>query len=501
MPVSGEQPQTPLQLGDYRLVELLSEGRRTRTYHAEQISVDRDVVLERIKTGPGQDPEIVEHFLAAVRAKAAVDHPGIGSVYEAVCDDQGVFYTRELLKGETFEELHDRGIPFKPATIALFLRQVASAMDYYQQRDIATLALELRHLVLGDLDVLRIANLAVAEEPDCVVEGHDRYLIAELFLDLLQCGAAGATRTRNLLNMMTGEDGTSLTWMQVAYTARKLEEELSEGAKVASQAIGSGSGADAPRQRVKTFCWLATILMLVAALATGGFLFAKRKAPPKERDLSGMIGIPAGTYQTHDGKTIELAGFWMDAHEVTIGEYAGFLTALASLPKGKRTGYDDLNQPTIKFDHIPDEWESMLNAARTGGSLEGLPLDLNFPITRIDWWDAQAYAKWKGGRLPTQEEWLAATQGGGLAPSKRGAVDQLPGDVTPSGIHGLAGNISEWVQDPAKNPAFPMNPKSPLCCGASYLTPRDGVRARTWHPTREIRRRNLGFRIVRGTAP
>ena len=53
-------------------------------------------------------------------------------------------------------------------------------MDYYQQRDIATLALELRHLVLGDLDVLRIANLAVAEEPDCVVEGHDRYLIAEL---------------------------------------------------------------------------------------------------------------------------------------------------------------------------------------------------------------------------------------------------------------------------------------------------------------------------------
>ena len=80
-------------------------------------------------------------------------------------------------------------------------------------------------------------------------------------------------------------------------------------------------------------------------------------------------------------------------------------------------------------------------------------------------------------------------------------MDELPGDVTSQGVYGLAGNVAEWIYAPARNPAFPMNAKGPLCCGASYLTPRNGVVARTWLATREIRRRDLGFRVIREAAP
>lgn len=499
MPGSPEQSSSLPQLGDYRLVELISEGTVTRTYHAEQISMDRVVLLERIKEGIEVDPALVENFLADVRAKAAVDHPGIGSVYEGVHDDEVVYYTRELLPGDDLEELHNEGRTFSPANVAALLRQVASAMDYYAERDVATLALEPRHLVLGEHNVLRMANLAVAEPADAIQEGHDRFLMGELFLDLLERGSPGATRTSKLLTMMTGEDGTHLSWKQVAHTARKLEEELSEGAKVAS--LAQAGKKTSSGGYLKTVVGVLAIVLLVGALGAGGFFLTNRKPRPKARDLSAMVEIPAGTYQVPGAKPVQLNRFWIDAHEVSIDEYAEFLRVLASLPMSKRSAYDDPNQPAIKLDHEPDEWESMLNAARAGRPLDRLAHDPNYAVTRIDWWDAQAYANWKGGRLPTQEEWFAAAGDGNPEPSERGAVDELRGDVTPRGVHGLAGNVSEWIFEPTRNPAFPMNPKSPLCCGASFLSPRNGVQARTWLPSREIRRRDLGFRVVRDAAP
>ena len=46
------------QLGDYLLVELVSEDEDTRTYHARQISVDRAVILVRLKGVIDPDPTV-----------------------------------------------------------------------------------------------------------------------------------------------------------------------------------------------------------------------------------------------------------------------------------------------------------------------------------------------------------------------------------------------------------------------------------------------------------
>ena len=38
-------------------------------------------------------------------------------------------------------------------------------------------------------------------------------------------------------------------------------------------------------------------------------------------------------------------------------------------------------------------------------------MSLNSPIMMVTWWDAYAYAKWKGRELPTELEWERAARG------------------------------------------------------------------------------------------
>jgi hypothetical protein len=71
------------QIGDYIIVECLRENQETRTWSAKQVSVGRAVLIDELKVDRAENREA---FLADVRAKAAVEHPLVGSIYEATSD-------------------------------------------------------------------------------------------------------------------------------------------------------------------------------------------------------------------------------------------------------------------------------------------------------------------------------------------------------------------------------------------------------------------------------
>ena len=212
------------------------------------------------------------------------------------------------------------------------------------------------------------------------------------------------------------------------------------------------------------------VLALLVAALTGylgydkkeafvGMVYGFRRSPVTQADFGGPLEIPAGQFYYQDGQSIELPQFDIDPIEVAIWQYAEFLAAV-----GDSHEYDHPNQPAGKS-HRNSQWDQLYRAAQEQGEAEEVRVNINFPAVFVDWFDAYAYAKWKGRRLPTEQEWEKAARGTrgqrypwgsddrfGAANIYRGAPKQkwsapgsCPEDRSPYGVFDMAGNVSEWT--------------------------------------------------------
>lgn len=485
------------RLGDYRLKELLAEGPVTRTWLAEQVSVRRIVLVDELRT---EAESHRDSFLADIRAKAAVDHPLIGSVYEAVANDRHCFFARERLAGATLGDRLRADVTLRPATLANLLRRVAEANLHLENRGQDCAPLDADDIHLEDSGVVRLVNLAVAGERDPDRSRQDIVGLGQAFPALVADGHSGATRILTLLAWMRGENlDAPITWDQTRSYASQIEQQLADPLAGAP----SPTGQLAAGKKLPLPIFIAVGALAIAAIGIGvSKMKTKVPPPPPKPALPEAVSIPGGSYPTPDGAEEKVPAFKLEAHEVTIGQYAGFLDELAVLADGRRERlYDDPSQPETKTGHLPDDWTNLHAAAKANGMWQNLQVTLDTPVVGIDWWDAMAYCSWKKGELPTQEEWFAALRHKQddpttIKPSKWIAVTPDTPDRTSNGLLGMAGSVAEWTRTAATNPANPLGEKQWVIIGGSYLRPINGANTREWVDDRALRRTDLGFRLL-----
>lgn len=136
---------------------------------------------------------------------------------------------------------------------------------------------------------------------------------------------------------------------------------------------------------------------------------------------SGWIDIPAGIYEIG----YEGTGFSFDnelnRHQVYLHDFAISETLvrnaefLAFIHAG---GYENFNYwhaegwDWVKSNHItsPMYWH-LIDGEWFNYTLGGLlPIDPNAPVSHVSYYEAYAYASWKGMRLPTEFEWEVAAK-------------------------------------------------------------------------------------------
>lgn len=490
-------PSEERLLGEYRLKELLYETSFVRTWLAEQVSIQRRVLVDELKP---ERADQMDAFIADVRAKAAVEHPLIGSVYEAVAEPGCCFFAHELLPGTTLRERRTSHARFKPARLTEYLHRIAEVHHMHETLGQATSPLGLQHAHLDDHGVLRLDNLAISGPRTPEQSSRDILYLGERLPELVSDGQPGTTRLLTLLGWMRGEGVEHpVDWSQVRDICGQIEQQLANPLPPVSptqHALPAKKKSPAPL--IVTAC-LALVVIAIAAVI---LVKPPSTSPPAQSKPLDAVSVPTGKHPTPDGTDEELQAFQISAQEVTIGEYAAFLDTLDILAKDHRERiFDHEDQPADKTSHRPDDWTAMYEAAKTGGTWNGGKVTLDSPAVGVDWWDGTAYAEWKHARLPTQEEWFAALKKGSPDPSKLVPSAWIPvsfqtPDRTANGIVGMAGSVCEWTRRPAANPANPLGERKWVIIGGSFLKPGSNALSREWTDNRSLRRPDLGFRIV-----
>ncbi|MES2924040.1 MAG: SUMF1/EgtB/PvdO family nonheme iron enzyme [Verrucomicrobiota bacterium] len=484
-------------LGEYRLKELLDENSLSKTWLAEQVSVARLVLVDELRPDQSANREI---FLADVRAKAAVDHPLIGSVYEAVAEPGLCFYAHELLPGVTLAERQRAGEPFAPGRLAHLLRRVAEAHLQHEVLDQSTSPMDLDAVYQDEHGVIRLKNLAIAGPRTEEQSLRDIVHFGNVLVPLVADGQPGATRVLTLLGWMRGEGlEAPITWGQTRDFCMQIEHQLADPLSILTP---TKHGSRAGKKQPVALIALATgVVLLGIVIAAVKMRPPVPQAPPRA-PLPQAVTIAAGKHPTPDGIDESLPAFRISANEITIGQYNEFLETLEVLAKDQREkAFDPADQPSAKVSHEPTDWPALLAAAKSNGTWQDQPVTLDSPVGGVDWWDAAAYAEWKKARLPTQEEWFAALSmdvqvPAALQPGPFAPVTAATTDRTPAGLIGMAGSVCEWTSKPAPNPANPLGEKLWVVIGGSYLKPGSNALTREWTADRSLRRPDLGFRIV-----
>ena len=183
-----------------------------------------------------------------------------------------------------------------------------------------------------------------------------------------------------------------------------------------------------------------------------------------ERDGAEVVLVPAGEFTAGSDRAsrevlpvrrVFLPGFLMDRTEVTVGQFRRFCAEARREVPPQPAGSTDLH-----------------------------------PVVAVTFGDAEAYARWAGRRLPTEEEWEKAARGvdgrrfpwgnaddrlhrngldsredhGGLDP-----VGSHPGGASPFGCLDMAGNVWEWCTGTPDEKDAAKGPYGPCESGGHFL--------------------------------
>lgn len=241
-----------------------------------------------------------------------------------------------------------------------------------------------------------------------------------------------------------------------------------------------------------------------------------------------MVRIPAGTFLMGSDRKVDrnaypaefpqrkvyLDAYEIDKYEVTTVQFLKFVLA-------------SNRDPLIDWQYDGGNFQETM---------------ANHPVMHVSWFDADAYCKWAGKRLPTSAEWEKAARGedgrifpwgnepAGLSRANFGrtglsgpvrdrperlllyppiiSVDKYENGASPYGVFQMAGNVAEWTADwydpnyykkaPDRNPKGPEKGTQRAFRGGGWIDSTPTVRPAQRNGTEPNTKMNwLGFRCAR----
>ncbi|MCC7517893.1 MAG: SUMF1/EgtB/PvdO family nonheme iron enzyme [Verrucomicrobiae bacterium] len=514
-------------VGPFRVRKRLATDYWGTLYEATQIAVNRTVALKILQPAFYEDPQQVQQFVAFTAAMARAQNPYITAVYEAGESNGLYFYAREYLDGANLHDRCQQGQVLAEELALRVLLNISEALNYEKKNGILHTPLSMEQILMPNVGVPKLLNNVTLEDGEVSSGEYDEMKrLARILREAMEGAATASVEFQSLLERMdrAGEGGFA-AWDALLHEGHQLD--LRRRAMRVVRPLAA-SRVIVPEEKKVVKPWM---LWAAGAVAAGALLYGTlwytslRFKNAGAKDLDATVEIKGGEFVYQEQQKKVLPSFWMDKYEVTLGQYAKFLEACAK----NRAAIQEHPDARKNKDHTPPEWGSVWTEGVQQGKLyRGVRVFVNTPVFDVDYYDAWAYARWAGKRLPTEEEWEKAARGpqGNRYPwgnefsakfANTGAdLEDGPGDPSSGqkdgfslwapvgavrsdrswyGVMEMAGNVSEWTDSFDFNPDFPTS-KVPVVRGGSWASKDVRLDLRDLRNSPLKRSRQIGFRCV-----
>lgn len=148
-----------LLAGRYRLRERIGSGGMASVHVAYDEVLHREVAVKRLHTGSPEDA--AERLVREAKLGAALNHPNLVTVYDALPDRDGVLIVMEYVAGHDLEDELRRG-PLDRGHALDVLSAVAAALDHAHEQKIVHRDVKPSNILLGAGAEVKLADLGLA---------------------------------------------------------------------------------------------------------------------------------------------------------------------------------------------------------------------------------------------------------------------------------------------------------------------------------------------------